>query len=328
MGKQVGCAALSMLGAHSHADPGSGGQLDPEMALNPPLEVDFGDGSDGDVDINVGTTLTRDMSYNNLHLIAGNLYANGFKIRVRGKLTIDPGRYVQALDGAINPNGANGAGGVGGAAGAAAFATRRPATCLSTAGSRGGDGGAAGNVAEAGALLTNTLFNGVVGLDVSGFFEGRLWAGAGGGGGGQVGDNGDPGYINPVQALPVLAGARGGKGGDALWTGAALYELGGGGGGGGGGKIEIWVNEIDNNGIISSNGGDGGAGQVGVAGTDEAGGGGGGGGGAILIFYKVLSGGGLGVRSVAGGLAGANGDPAGLATAGAAGFSYAMKIGS
>lgn len=60
----------------------------------------FGDGSDGDVVINVNTTLTGDMNYNNLTIDVGvTLYPDGYVIYVKDTLTVN---------GTINRNGNNG----------------------------------------------------------------------------------------------------------------------------------------------------------------------------------------------------------------------------
>ena len=311
MGAQTGGHSAYPLAPHAHASLATGGQLDPETALIPQPKVDFGDGADGDATDPGGgaLTLTRDMSYNNLTLTgASYIISAGFKIKVKGKLTIAVGAYIQAWGGI----GGAGVAGVGGAGGGAAFNTRKPNVCLPTAGAGGGNGGGVGLLIETGGIAPDVDL-----IAVTLLHEGRLWAGAGGGGGGGFGANPTKGGT----PLRVLAGAKGGNGGDAVTAGGSR-DFGGGGGGGGGGLIEIWANEIDNNGTIYALGRVGGAGQV--IGGDSAGGGGGGGGGACLIFYKTVSGGGLGLRDATGGAAGAGGAGA---TAGANGYSYAMEIG-
>jgi len=318
-GYQLGIGSSSVMSDHGHSMAGDGGTLDPETALAPQPKVDFGDGSDGDLITAANITLTRDMSYNNLTLSAGFWYRNaGFKIKVKGKLTLAVGSTVWA-DGGVGGNGAAGVGGVGGAV---EIVGRKPYACLPTPGAAGGNAGAAGVDDWGNKGIAPVVHMAHLTVDVSLLNEGRLWAGAGGGGGGAVSFAPD----NGGTPLAVLAGAKGGDGGDGRLVGGANHQFAGGGGGGGGGLLEIWANEIDNNTVINASGGAGGAGQGDA--NAQAGGGGGGGGGAILIFYKTLSGGGLGVRNVAGGVAGgsfgglANGQP------GAAGYSYAMKIGA
>lgn len=305
-----------MLGAHDHSNPGQGGQIDPETGLNPQPKVDFGDGSDGDVTVPVVLVAARDMSFNNLTINAGAYFQpNGFIVKIKGKLTVAGASYIFGQGG----GGGNGAAGVGGTAGMLLYytGTRYPRTCLPTVGAAGGDGGAAGvNFSVSNVPLDPDL------IAAQALYEGRLWAGAGGAGGGAVGNAPTAGGI-PAR---VLAGAKGGRGGDAVYIGPGNKVFGGGGAGAGGGKIEIWVNEIDNNGSITADGGGGGIGEGDA--IAQAGGGGGGGGGAVLIFYKTLSGGGLGVRTVAGGAGGASFGGAADGNPGAAGFSYAMKIGA
>ncbi|MCJ7485279.1 MAG: hypothetical protein MUQ25_03805 [Candidatus Aminicenantes bacterium] len=314
---QGGMASGGVLRDHGHIAGGDGGLLNPETALSPQPEVDFGDGSDGDVTLVADLVLTREMSFNNLSINAGGkIYADGFKIKVKGKFTIAVGREVLAIS-AVSLTGGAGAAGVGGAGGSAAFVTRRPEISLPTAGAAGGNGVGVGvNVSVSNVPLDVDL------IAVTLLHEGRLWAGAGGAGGGAVGNAPTAGGV----PLRVLAGAKGGRGADGIYVGGGNQLKGGGGGGGGGGLLEIWANEIDNNGIVFALGGNGGSGEGDA--NAQAGGGGGGGGGAIIIFYKTLSGGGLGVRNVAGGVGGASFGGVADGLPGAAGYSYAMKIGA
>lgn len=83
----------------------------------------FGDGSDSDVTISSGTTtLSTDMFYNNLTLSGtGILNPNGYKVFVKGKLTIAAGAKIQR-NGTTGTAGTNVASaGAGGGAGGAAL---------------------------------------------------------------------------------------------------------------------------------------------------------------------------------------------------------------
>ena len=310
---QVGIGSGSILRDHGHSASGDGAQLNPETALNPQPKVDFGDGSDGDVTVPVVLVAARDMTFNNLIINAGAYFQpNGFVIKIKGKLSLVAGTsYIFGQGG----GGGNGAAGVGGTAGGLPYysGTRYIRTCLPTVGAKGADGGAAGVTVSVGGIAPDIDL-----INVPLLYEGRLWAGAGGGGGGSIGDGVEVGAA-PAR---VLAGAKGGDGADAQYIGPGNFSKGGGGGGAGGGKIEIWANEIDNNGVIQASGGDGGIGE-----GDADAQAGGGGGGAILIFYKKVSGGGLGTRTVSGGAGGASFGGVANGLPGAPGFSYAMKIG-
>jgi hypothetical protein len=178
---QVGIYAQSMLGVHTHANAGQGGQIDPETGLNPQPKVDFGDGSDGDVVVAANTALTRDMSYNNLTINAGQtLGVGGYKIRVRHKLTLIAGCAVISEESAATVmNGFPAVAGAGGPGGGPAYINRRPCSSLPTKGAAGGDGGGAGVTDETGGIAPDMDV-----VNVATLFEGRLWAGAGGGGGG------------------------------------------------------------------------------------------------------------------------------------------------
>lgn len=300
-----------MLGDHTHASSGQGGQLNPNTALNPHPQVDFGDGSDGDHTA-VADLLTRDMSYNNL-TVTGFIKVNRFKIKVKGILRQEIAGQIYAHSGA----GAAGAAGVGGA-GAIAGGVRLAEKCSPTPGAKGADAGVSGAIPSVGGIAPDSYLENVV----PGLVEGRLWAGGGGAGGGSVGDGVEAG----AAPLRALVGAKGGKGGDAVRM-AGNHTKAGGGGGVGGELIEIWANEFDNGGYIHAFGGDGGAGEGDA--NAQAGGGGGGGGGAILLFYRKLSGAGLGTwGAVDGGAAGASFGGAADGVAGAPGYAYAMKIGT
>ncbi|MBE3088084.1 MAG: hypothetical protein IMZ71_03085 [Chloroflexi bacterium] len=194
-----------MLGAHDHSNPGQGGQIDPETGLNPQPVVDFGDGSDGNHLVAGVEALMRDMSYNNLTVpVATGFVPMGYKIKVKGILIIEAGSSIWTRGQVGQP----GAAGVGGAGGGCEYeAARLPEACLPTGGAAGGDGGAAGVNFSVSNIPPDPGF-----VNDQPLFEGRLWAGAGGAGGGAVGNAPTAGGI-PTR---VLAGAKGGRGADAI----------------------------------------------------------------------------------------------------------------
>lgn len=231
----------------------------------------FGDGSDGDVTIAAPTSLTQDMYYDNL-TVSSTLTTDGYRVFVRGTLTIDIG-------GSIINNGDNAAAGVGGAgapagslgAGAAGGnATANGSNRTNSRGGAGGDGGGAGGTGgtvaanPAGirdAAVATTLFDAV----------GAITGGAGGGGGvdaGQGGGGGGGGGVLMIAAKRIInAGTIAADGGDGA---NAAGAPGGGGGGGGGGLVVLVTRDITDSGVISAFGGalGTGAGGDGLAGAD------------------------------------------------------------
>lgn len=316
MAEQIGVKSSVLLGLHNHSSNPQGGQLNPETALFPPVVVDFGDGSDGDVTIAAGVTiLARDMSYDNLIIQnGGQLCAAGYTIRVRGKLTINLGGIIWSTSGNL-VTGQNGAAGVGGAGGSSAFSTRRGEKFLPTGGGDGADSGVAGLTTSVGGA------GGAAAWGASNLIPVKMFAGAGGGGGGAIGNAPAAGD----NALPVILGAGGGTGGNAQRI-VGNHTKAGGGGGAGGGLIEIIANEIENNGTINAGGFAGGNGEGDA--NAQAGGGGGGGGGAVLIYYKTATGAGAGVLVVAGGAGGTSFGGVADGSAGAAGFTYILQVGT
>jgi len=306
-GYQLGLGSGGVLRDHGHLAGGDGGLLDPDTALIHQPVQGFGDGSDGDVVIAVNTTLTRDMSYNNLTVNGGvTLSTAGFVIRVRGTLlnngTID-------CSGGAGGAGAGAPTGTGGVAGIAPYyyaTTKDYISCPSRP-------GAGGSVAADGA---NNALGGAAGvLFVAGAWAPfHLRAGSGGGGGGSHGLAPAAGVAGEYD----LAGFVGGVGGAA--TGAGSDQLGGGGGGAGAGVVLIYAFIINNVGSILALGGAGGAGLT-VGAPATSGNGGGGGGGMIIVFYRTATL--LGTRTVTGGAAGVGGSGG---AAGQDGASYAMQI--
>ena len=226
----------------------------------------FGTGVDGTAVIGAGTTtLARDTYYNDLTIQnTGILRAAGFRIFVRGTLTIDVGGTLSASGGA---GAATLTGGTAGTPGNGSIVAGGPA---------GGNGGTAA---------------GSNGGNGTGCPQGFVGAG-GGGGAGSGGAGGTGGIVsmlaansqgNPfAMALAMVAqvggttvtrvgsGAGGGGGGG---DGTA-----GGGGGGSGGGLFVFARSVLNNGSIQANGGAGGTPAAG-----NRGGGGGGGGGLIVL---------------------------------------------
>lgn len=238
----------------------------------------FGDGSDGNVTITPGTTtLTRDMFYNNLTIQdVGQLRTNGYRVFVKGLLTLGTTLPNSAL---IQHNGNSAAGQTGGAGcntgsisgstgggnGGNSGSPGSPGFTYSTAGLQVGGRGGAG-----GASSTGTAGGGVRGTDSP-----------------PSAANGGPYGIYRVWNTAInfrdlsgnlLGGGEGGGGGGAA-VGVAT-----GGGGGGAGAIMLAAKQVIGPGGIQAVGGEG-------ANSSGNGGSGGGGGGGVLVFvYNDISG--------------------------------------
>jgi len=308
----------------------------------------YGDGTDGDITISVDTTLTRDMYYNNLTINSGKiLYPVGFKIFVKGTLTVN---------GTINFNGANGSNGT-----ASGNVTDGVST---SAGGAAGSGGAkvatstftmftniAGNNGSAGTNILGGNSFGTNGQNINGFVptttgnagvSGGQGGGASGGSvrtstGGTLGTTAFVKHLGTTQELITnfyntigFMADNGSSGGGLGSTHDSLSVAGTGGGGAGGngasgGVIFIFARNavISATGLISANGGTGGNGanSGNVSGATSgsrfcsSGGGGGGGnggsGGYILIVSYTFSN--AGSITVSGGALGTGGT-AGTAT--------------
>jgi hypothetical protein len=281
----------------------------------PPNVVDqlqyFGDGSDGDVTVTAGVTLTAATFYNNVTITgAGYIETLNYPLFIKGTLDVSAAG-ANAIRHEANPgnDGGNGSGNTGGSlgtgglnvagtnwgpsasggagtAGATGNSTTptAPTTIASAWGGRGFAGGAGGapgagsGVAGSGgpaATITLVVPNiGTMTGPLNGFVRGALaTAGTGGGGGsGGAGDN-------------VNASDRAGGGG--------------GGGGAGSGHCVVFARTINRSGssgspFISANGGNGGnGGNSASGGTGQGGGGGGGsggGGGVVFLGYQTLTG--------------------------------------
>lgn len=254
----------------------------------------YGSGTDGAATISGAVTLTRDMYYSTLTVgSGGSLNPDGYRIFVRGTLTIDAG-------GTISRPANNASNSTGGAAAPAVTSTNAPLGG-NTAGGNGGTvaGSAAGNS------------NGG-----SGGAGGAGGAGTSGAGGAQaypieVGGGSRRTYPtradppgtrlvgNATPFLRILGGA-GGSGGGGNGANA------GGGGGAGGLVVVICARRLVNNGTILAAGGNGAAGTA-----SNCGGGGGGGGGAIIIYTDNSTG--SGTATAPGGTGGASGGGSGVA---------------
>jgi len=276
----------------------------------------FGNGSDGDVVISAGRSLSRDMFYNNLTINSGiTLNPNGYRIWVKGTLL---NNGIIARDG----NSASGitggaalAGGTiaGGAAGGNGGAARSGTTNAN--GADGSAGGASGpSIGSGGAA--GGKGGGIVSFETGG---------TGGGPGSSSGESlslvtnyslqstnqvippnsPQTGLANILVAitsgssssysLSVNSGSGGGGSGGYISGGNSCTSGYGGGGGSSGGVIEIIANNIINNLYIHANGGNGANGGDGVGtginyAVGEGGGGGGGSGGTIILIYKTYSG--------------------------------------
>lgn len=240
----------------------------------------FGDQTDGDVTIGVGTTtLTNTVWYDDL-VVDGTLSVSGFKV-FANTVTINNGGIIQRSPN----NGGNGSGitGAGGAQGAGLSSSEIGG---SASGAAGGAAGAAGG---------------------NGSNSNPAWGGVGGrGGDGEFGSGGNPGNTtlrirrDIMSILTQLYGntlMSGGSGGGSGSGSALINTAGGGGGGSGGGTVFICAKTITINtgGTIRALGGNGGNSGSGTL----AGVGAGGGGGCVVLVYETLVN--NGTISVAGG---------------------------
>lgn len=276
----------------------------------------FGTGGDGDFTVSGLTTLTREVHYNNLTITStGTLKPAGFRIFVKGTLTIDAG-------GSINDDG-NPATGTPATLGGLALTTNR--------GVYGGSStaGGAGRINLTGAGSTIVTNNNNASRNDSGALP---TGGTGGSAGVQAGGGGGassaPSPAQQWQSAVFLTGGRtiapttfgcgaGGGGGGCDTTGGTATS---GGGGSGGGAVMVFAKTIVNNGRISANGGAGGSAVQ--TGTASAGGGGSGSGGLVALFTSQTTS--TGIVQAAGGTPGSGAGPAG--TAGLAGSSGSVVI--
>jgi hypothetical protein len=269
----------------------------------------WGDGSDGTVDINSGAftsgpitsnALTRDAYFTNLTLSGGDLNCAGYRLFVKGTLTINNG-YKVHRNGNNGGNGANGGyggqdlpipGGTGGAQLADAFLSGGEDGKAGGEGGRGKESGAGcptgGTVA--GDAVSNALgANGKAGANGGRGGRSIVWAAVAAAGIGGAGGVATASTVNPKTYTELVLmrnfydttptkftinGGTGGSGGGGAGNkdsgGPGEYKGGGSGGGGGGGGssagiVVILAKKIINNGIISANGGNGGNGGNGAS---------------------------------------------------------------
>lgn len=267
------------------------------------LQGMYGPGFDGDLIVTGTYTLTRETYFNNLTISgSGVLKPAGYRLFVKGILTINSGCSV-------NDDGGN------------ATTNTAPAT-LGARGSLGGQCGAAGagntvagNGGNAAAAVSQIPAYNIFGLIPSGGVGGNAGIRTGGTVNSGVPVFGQSPASNwwaarhMVSALSTAttngwAGGNGGGGG-ANSSGAGSY---GGAGGGGGGVVYVAAYSIVNNGRISANGGNG----ANASGSGDAGGGGGGSAGTVMIITNTPSSS-VGSIQVSGGTAG---NPVGTGNAG------------
>ena len=271
----------------------------------------YGDGSDGDVTIPVGTTVTlaRDMYYRNLTVSGNNtiIATAGYRIFVSGILdtTNSTGTAGIVRNGAAggNASGATGGGAggnnpsqtIGGGSPGAAGATGTTGvgaagtvsqTLSTSLGGTGGTSGAGGGLAAVG---TAGVASGAATANRMAFFD-----------------------FNLLRGATVYLGGGPGSGGSA-GTGNGVSVAGGGGGGAGAGAVvAIFCNILKrdnttNTNFFSARGSTGGNGGNAVGGGG-GGGGAGSGGGCIYIVYNSLQGSiGTNILQASGGLGGNGG---------------------
>ena len=266
------------------------------------LSAYYGFGFDGDVTISGTVTLTRNMQYNNLIITAtGRLKPAGFRVCVKGALTIDVGGSIDD-DGPANPTqGTTGAG----------LASRGIYGPLATAGRDGVS--ITGNGSPVVSGVANASLNSAGVLPIGGA--------GGASGGGQTGGTAGTITVPPTpqdwalnsilnmgrQIGPgTFGGGSGGGSGGCNTTGGTCTS---GAGGCGAGAVMVYAATLTNNGRISANGTNGGNATI----TGTANGGGGGGGGGGLVFLQTSTSTGTGTVQALGGAGGAGGGTLGVA---------------
>lgn len=293
----------------------------------------FGTGTDGDLVctagggaggtvIHKGVTYTntwvpgRDTIYNNLTINAGAYFdTNGYRVLVKGTLT---------LNGVIGRGGRDGVAGTAGGGGAGG-ALWSPGTIGGSGG--GGAGGIAGLAAGNGSVTTSSPPDMTGGLGRGGS-GGQNNLGTAGGTAGAITNVSDAqgALSNLLQALSgrqlgasMYTGGGGGGGGRGN-----SGTQGGGGGGGGGGCVVVSARQIVGSGFVAAGGGNGGDGYV--SGVGCGGGGAGGGGWAVVVIGT----GSFPTVDIIGGTGGVKGGaaPAANGANGANGLSYLFRIGA
>lgn len=284
----------------------------------------FGTGEDGDVVVAAPLTLTRDMYYRNLTLVAGcQIRPNGWRIFVSEELDLTNAPADAILAQSATAGGGNGA--IAGGGGASGSVSSGVTIGTGTAGTTGGNGNAA-----AGSTAANPSPSNQGGLPAT---SGAGGAGSAGAGGAAVAptQNFFPTYRLAVDlrrgGSAVIGGGGGPGGGGGGGNGA---NAGGGGGGGGPGgyvaQIHAWSirrGATTAAGAINCSAGFGGNGASPVsANTGGGGGGAGGSGGWVIILTQQLLGDvavGAIVANGGNGGNGGNGNGTGLGGAGGGG---------
>lgn len=252
------------------------------------LSQDFGDGSDGDLNLSGAMTLTQNMYYNVLTISPGAvLNTGGFQLyaKVLDLSNAPAGSITRSGNNAANSSSNGGAGGgaslpaatvAGGTVGGAGAAGSTGNGIQGAAGtasspSNGGSGGQSGLSGAGGTGSSAAAASG--GLSQNSVHFGRF-------------------EYQFLRGAALVGGGCGGRGGNSGGGDGVNSSRGGGGGGGGAGVIAIYAGEIITSGstasgVITAIGGTGGkqnnAPVSGVCGG--AGGGGGGGGGFVYLAY-------------------------------------------
>lgn len=318
------------------------------------INYNFGDGADGNVTVNAGstTTLARDMYYNNL-TVNGTIVTDGYAIYVKdvisgsGTIMYPDGNSGGNATDPTNSGGGSGSGssgGNGGSGGVISFlnkigirfydtsmnidysvstTTQIATTIIKRPAGGGGGGGGSANSNRVGAPGGGGGASGGVIVIIAKNWTGSFTIKANGGNGGNGGnanggqDLGNIGIGGTVLDSSRLLNSPGGNGGQGGTFGSQTGSNGSNGGSG----------RIGSNGSAGGNGGNAGAG----GGSGGGGGGGGGGNGGVSIFIYnaktwtgsyVLTGGtgGTGGTAIGGDSGGSNG------TNGAVGTSYEYSI--
>lgn len=280
----------------------------------------FGDGTDGDITVNSGSfdlanriednSLLTDLHANNLILNGGDLYANGFLIRVNGTLTLTSGDCEAVATPRVGTNGTDPDGGTGGDNDDVAGWLRSANGKNGGAGAEDGNG-TAGEDASSFAWKLTAPPAGAAGGDAGGNTGGA--GGAAGTGGAERGRF----FLTLADVLALFGknvpgvqtgqAAAGGGGASAV---AGAIGGGGGGAGGNGGWLVIAARRIVGAGnlrALGGNGGSGGNATNGGAGAAGGGGGGNGGNGGNIILITQDNYGWSGAMIVTGGTGGSGG---------------------
>ncbi len=272
----------------------------------------FGDGSDGDLTIGAGQTvsLSANKQYANITIAAtGVLQTNGWIVRCSGTVT---------NDGVIHDDGNDASG--------ASIGATLSATGTRTAGHAAGTGRATTGVGAAG---TNGTVHAYSWYNPAGGSGGSVTGYAGGAGTTAVAGGSTTALdFNPIIALegrnwiPISTTTRyerGGGGGGGGGNNGATFA---GAGGGGGGKVLVLCNTLAGSGVFRARGGNGGNG---TAGGGSCGGGGGGSGGQVIVCASVTTNW-SGTLSVPGGSPGTGTNETVAATAGGTGSAVLFNL--